>query len=130
VFFWSDELAYLRDAASGNPETQDLWVRNLDAAEPRQALTDVDWTPPTYFPNVRRADLIVSGGLTMKAYDRARDVADDLPGNSAVIRKDGADLAAYTLALEPNPVTAADLITAGLPGMRRRRSGGHGPAPE
>jgi hypothetical protein len=120
VYFWNPNvLGYLRGAASGNPETQDLWVRHLDAGEPRRALADVDWTPPSWDPNWRVGNLVVSGGFGQQGYDIETELSAPLIGNSVIFRRDGGDLGAYEVRLDPLAPTSAgptDVIAVGRPG--------------
>jgi hypothetical protein len=134
-WFWrSGILAYTTAAASGDPETQDFWVRDLAAPGPRLALADVDWAPPVWWPRTVAGDLVITGSYVFRAYDRSRDLATTLvlppslappagggPISSRLrvaVRPDGLMLAEF-----PEPVTGVDLLRLGRLGEERELRG-------
>jgi hypothetical protein len=134
-WFWrSGILAYTTTAASGDPERQDFWVRDLAAPGPRLALTDVDWAPPVWWPRAVAGDLVVTGSYVLRAYDRSRDLTTALvlppslfppdtaiPGTTSLqvaVRPDGLMLAEF-----PEPITGVDLLRVGRLGEERELRG-------
>jgi hypothetical protein len=71
TFFWRPRsMAFTRLAASGQSGAQDLWVRELDEADPRLALRDLNWANPSYERVVRLGNLLTSTeGSLIVAYD-------------------------------------------------------------
>jgi hypothetical protein len=95
-------LAYTRFAGSGTDGLQDLWVRDLDATDARLALSDLDWSPPVWWPSLRVGDVLITGGSPLQGYDVARGMAAAIPAwfDAVSIRPDGKDLAAFSIQIQ------------------------------
>jgi len=94
TWFWRPRsLAFTRPAASGRSGLDDLWVRELDEAEPRLALTDLQWNADAW-PVVRIGNVLATGNdHETHVYDVDKHASQSLPLGTVVLSPDGSALA-------------------------------------
>jgi len=106
AWFWRPRsLAYTRPAASGTSGLDDLWVRELDEAEPRLALTDLRWNADAW-PAVRIGNLLATGENATFAYDVDTRARGAFAFGPVVLRPDGRALAHWEYANLSDGITA------------------------
>jgi hypothetical protein len=121
LFFWGGgTLVFTRDAAvpGAGGADQDLWIWPADAAAPEIALTQIDWSPPVWWPDIIVGDILMTGGNGERVYDLEARAAVDLT----------------IVGIDPNVQTVLDYSAVRSDGgvivaSREAFTGGIGPTP-
>jgi hypothetical protein len=112
TWFWRPRsLAYTRPAASGTAGAEDLSVRELDEAEPRLALTDVQWGADPW-PVVRIGNLLATGENATFAYNVDTRARGAFAFGPVVLRPDGGALAHWKYSNLSDGITAIGPLDA------------------
>src|SRR4051794_5664068 len=79
LFFWNEQTpAFTRGTATPGADSQDLWVWPDGESAPLLALSQIDWSPPVWSPEVMAGDILMTGAYAERVYDLQARTSVDL----------------------------------------------------